>query len=102
MLRYIQGRYKEHKGTLPAELACEGTGWAVRNLDHRQAACMVEYLEVFHGKTSAQCARHHGFPGLPQELEYYMSGPSIEPIKTLITMQRAQNQNESYLHHRVA
>jgi hypothetical protein len=47
--------------------------WAVRNLARRQAADTAEYSEVFHGKTAAEWAQHHGLPNLSRELAYYVS-----------------------------
>jgi hypothetical protein len=69
----MQGGYETRFPTL-AELACEGKWWAVRNLARRHAAVIAEYSEVFHGKTAAQWAQHHGLPNLAKELEYYVSG----------------------------
>jgi hypothetical protein len=71
----LQGGYEQRKGGTPlAELAFEGMWWAVRNLARRQAARLDEYKEVFHGKTAAQWALHHGLPNLSRELEYYVRG----------------------------
>jgi hypothetical protein len=68
-----QGGYEKRFPTL-AELACEGMWWAVRNLVRRYKASEAEYSEVFHGKTAAQWALHHGLAKLSSELEYYVSG----------------------------
>jgi predicted RNase H-like nuclease len=35
---------------------------------------MDEYSEVFHGKTAAQWAQHHGLVNLAREIDYYVSG----------------------------
>jgi hypothetical protein len=48
--------------------------WAVRSLARRQVASKAEYSEVFHGKTAAQWAQHHGLQHLARELGYYVSG----------------------------
>jgi hypothetical protein len=72
LCKSTQGGYNGKFPTL-AELACEGMWWAVRNLIRRHVPNDAEYTEVFHGKTAAQWASHHGVPHLSREITYYVS-----------------------------